>query len=351
MLKTTKRYVITTNAVNAYGFRVLTKGIDWSLYDGNPIMLYMHFRATGQNENEVKALGNVREIETDENGVVTGRLYFNDKYPFAVQMYDGYENGTYNMLSIGVHPVELSDAPELLLPGQTYPTVSKSIAKEISCVDIGANPEALGVALYDASGKIITLSDQGEKDHFFHNQISQMKILTLSAPAILTLLKLSDTTPEAEVFEKIKTLVTLADDQAAKIVTLSADKATAEGKVLELTKKLDDQVALVLSDKIDSLLNQAVADRKITADELPSWKELATVNLAHVEKVIGLKAGAVTVSQHLNTPSSNDKLIKLCEKTYDQLFAAGELEYVKLNDVEAYKTIYKNKFGSEPKNV
>jgi hypothetical protein len=158
MLKTKKRYVITSNALNSQGFRILSEGIDWSEYNNNPIMLYMHYRATGQNKDEVRVIGNVRELQTDKNGVVTGQPYFNEKYPFAVDLFNDYEAGSYNMFSLAAQPLEWSTAPEHLLPNQLLGTVIRSIAKEISCVDIGSNPEAFGAVLYDKSGSLIKLS-------------------------------------------------------------------------------------------------------------------------------------------------------------------------------------------------
>lgn len=347
MLKTTKRYVLTTNAVNAYGFRVLTDGIDWTLYNNNPIMLYMHYRPTGQNEKEVKALGNVREIEIDENGVVTGRLYFNDKYPFAVEIFEGYENGTYNMISIGVAPIEMSEDPALMLPGQIYPTISKSIAKENSCVDIGANPEAVGVALYDASGKMITLSDKTSLQTFFTptNKNSDMKITTLSAPAILVLLKLNqDTATEAEAISKIQEIVTLADKQAADLITLADDKKKAEDALAELQKT-------ATAEKITALVDGAVTARKITAEQKPHFITLAEGNFAGTKAVLDSMAGTPTIEQQLQTVTGDDaEFRKLCDKSYDELFRSGHLPEIKLKSKTDYARIYKAKFGNEPKD-
>jgi len=353
MLISTKRYVITTNKQNAYRFRVATAGIDWSLYYNNPIMLYMHFRATGQHEKEVKALGNVREIEIDDEGVVTGRLYFNDKYPFAVEMYEGYENGTYNMLSIGVEPIELSDDPSVMEPGQLYATITKSIAKEISCVDIGANSEAVGVALYDASGKIITLSDKSLEALTNNSQIFNMKLVTLSAPAILTLLKLGDTASETEAVSAIQNLVTLSATQGTTIEQLKSDKLAIESEKTELETKLADQATVMLTDKVESLVQGAVDDRKITKDEKDGYITLATSNYEQVEKILGAKTGSPTVNDRLKNSGDEkkDDLAKLCDKSYDELFESGELNQVKLASPDNYKRIFKAKFNREPNNV
>lgn len=159
MLKTSKRYVINTNTVNNYGYRVISEGIDQTDYNNNPIMLWMHYRPTGESRDEVLCLGSVKEIMIDKQGTMTGQPYFDDSDTFAVSIYNKYENGTYNMLSLLAQPIEASTEPKDMIDGQTGPTFTKSKLKEISCVDIGGNPKAHGVALCDANGSIIRLAD------------------------------------------------------------------------------------------------------------------------------------------------------------------------------------------------
>lgn len=347
MLKTTKRYVITTNALNAYKFRLLSLGLDWKQYNNNSILLYMHYRATGRSKDEVQPLGNVQEIEYDEKtGEFSGRLYFNPKDPFAVSVYEMYENGTMNMLSIGVEVVELSEDPELMEAGQLYATVTKAIVKEISCVDIGANAEACGVALYDASGKTITLSDKSSLQPFFQNQNSftnpSMKITTLSAPAILTLLKLADTASEADAVQAIQSLVTLADTQAGQITTLTTEKKKAEDDLTAL-KTLSD------NEKITTLANSGVGT-KYTKDAVPGLIKLATADFettkAHIEAMPVFKS----LSDSFQDNNERDpELAELCKKTFIELFHMGKVEAVKLGAPDEYKRIYKTHYGKDPK--
>ena len=40
-----KEVIISTEAVNSYGSRVLTDGIDLSQYERNPVLLWMHRRS------------------------------------------------------------------------------------------------------------------------------------------------------------------------------------------------------------------------------------------------------------------------------------------------------------------
>ena len=159
MLKTTKRYVVNSNAVNNYGFRVLSDGIDQSQYNNNKVMLWLHYRPTGSNKHEVLALGYVDDLKIDKAGVMDGQPYFDDTDDFAKGIYNKYENGTYNMFSLCALPLEVSMEPADMLPGQTGPTITKSLLKEISAVDIGGNPDAYGVELCDEAGNLIKLSD------------------------------------------------------------------------------------------------------------------------------------------------------------------------------------------------
>lgn len=157
MKRTSKRYVVTTESLNCYGYRVLTNGIDISQYLNNPILLWMHQRADGKNKDQILPLGRAVDIEV-KDGVMTCALEFDDTDVFAMQVYNKYENGTLNMLSLGAKPLEWSDRPEQMVAGQTGPTFTKSKMIDISCVDIGGNDDALPVRLYDLNDNVISLS-------------------------------------------------------------------------------------------------------------------------------------------------------------------------------------------------
>ncbi|MGV3588110.1 MAG: hypothetical protein ACO1OF_13980 [Adhaeribacter sp.] len=151
MLKSTKRFTLTSEAPNAYGFRVLTNGIDLSLFRSNPVMLWMHLRAASGHKNEVLPLGYWADIEIND-GKITAVPVFDDKDAFAVSIYNKVENGTLRMASAGLMPLQWDEKA-------SSKALTKSILKEASIVDIGANPDALAVALYDAQGKLINLAD------------------------------------------------------------------------------------------------------------------------------------------------------------------------------------------------
>ena len=146
-----KRVRISNDSINSYGTRILTSGLDISQYERNPVLLYMHQRGT--------VIGLVKNIKK-ENNEVTGELEFDEATELSRQLKMQYEKGSIRMVSIGADVLELSEDKDLMLAGQTAPTVTKSKLFEVSLVDIGANDDAITLR---KDGKVLTLSQDGEK--------------------------------------------------------------------------------------------------------------------------------------------------------------------------------------------
>lgn len=146
-----KEVVISTSALNSYGSRVLTEGVDLEQYRRNPVLLWMH-RRYSKDDMPIGRIENIR-VEGDK---IIGTPVFDKKDPFAAGIAQKWADGFLRMASAGLTIIELSDAPEHLLPGQTRMTISRSKLDEVSIVDIGANDEAL--QLYNAQGLQIKLA-------------------------------------------------------------------------------------------------------------------------------------------------------------------------------------------------
>lgn len=125
-----KRVRITNDSLNSYGTRVLTAGMNVEQYQRNPVLLYMHERGN--------VIGYVKDLKV-EDGEVTGELMFDEASELSTRCKKQYEFGSLKMVSAGLDILETSEDPELLVPGQTSPTVTKSKLFEVSLVDIGAN--------------------------------------------------------------------------------------------------------------------------------------------------------------------------------------------------------------------
>lgn len=153
--KGTGEVVISTGALNSYGSRILTEGLDLAQYRRNPVLLWMHMRMGAM------PIGRMENVRVDGDRVI-GTPVFDLKDELAKRIADKWEDGFLRMASAGIEIVELSDDPELLVPGQTRMTVTRSRLVEVSIVDIGANDEA--IRLYAGDGSMMELAAGGESD-------------------------------------------------------------------------------------------------------------------------------------------------------------------------------------------
>ena len=55
-----KDVIVSTEAVNSYGSRVLTEGIDLSQYEKNPVLLWMHRRSWEPGAMPIGRVENLR---------------------------------------------------------------------------------------------------------------------------------------------------------------------------------------------------------------------------------------------------------------------------------------------------
>ena len=153
-----KDFIINTSGLNSYGSRVLTSGIDLTQFRRNPVLLYMHRRGFDGRSTPIGRVENIR-TEGDE---LRGTPVFDLKDPFSAEIGRKWEEGFIRMCSAGLEPVELSNAPEHLLPGQTRATVIRSKMVEVSIADIGSNDDAL--QLYEPGGKLLCLASGVDSD-------------------------------------------------------------------------------------------------------------------------------------------------------------------------------------------
>ena len=325
MKKSTKRLTISSEAKNANGFHVRTMGIELSEFLANPLLLWMHKRPKGEKD-ELLPLGYWEDIEL-KDGKITGVPVFDDTDDFAMKIYNKVENGTLKMASAGLKPNEFAQLAE-------EKWLEKSVLKEASIVDIGSNKECLAVALYNDSDELVTLAEIfTQKLHKPKNE--DMKII-LTAP-MLGLLQLAEGATEEAANKAIENLVTLSETQKTTIQTLTYEKKEAEDKLAEQIKLADNQ-------KVVALADQAITDRKITADQKDFIIGLAEKDFDGTKKYLESIKAAPKVKDSIDLGDSTDPLLKL---TYDELDKANKLITLKENNLEAFKTKFKEKFNKE----
>lgn len=354
MKRTSKRYVVTTSALNCYGYRVLTEGVDFSQYEKNPILLWMHQRAYGSSKDQILPLGRAVDIKRDGDEI-SCFLEFDETDEFAMQVYNKYENGTLNMLSLGAKPLAWSEEPHLMLEGQTGVTFTKSKVTDVSCVDMGGNDDACACKLYDANDKPIELADlTGEgmirlfQSLQHTNNDDNMKLIQLTGGAlngILLALKLKDDATEVQVQEAVNNSIQLAATLTTENGTLKTEKETAEAKVTELQGKVDEQIKLAAAEKVNALVDGAVTDKKILPAEKETYIKLANVDFASTKAILDGRPAAQTIADTVNSKKSiSDAAINL---SYDQMDKAGTLIKLKAENFDLFKAKYFDQFNKE----
>ena len=219
--------VISTSALNAYGTRILTEGLDIEQYKKNPIVLYMHRRGS-REDIPIGIMENIRvdgdkifgtpkiDKDTEEEKVIAAK----------------WERGTLRMLSAGIDIIECSD-PQYLVQGQTRPTIIRSRLFEVSIVDVGANDDALQVRLYN-DGKQLTLAKDEDNDLLpLLKPDDKPQNTTFQMNEILMALGLSPTATEADATAAIKALQTQNETLTLARITDAVTAAREKGLITE----------------------------------------------------------------------------------------------------------------------
>ena len=312
--KIEKEFVLSDSTVNCYGFRLLTSGYQLAEYQRNPIGYHMHDRNGG-------VLVRWEDLRVDGDKIL-GKPVINMSHPRAEQTISEIEDGFLNAASVGhIVALELSDDPNLRLPGQGLPTVTKWYNRETSLVDIPGNYNALA-KLYDKDQNEINLSDFTKPTH-------KMEKPLISA-ATLTLLNLSATPTHAEVDAAIANLVAKAakvDDLQKKLNDLQADTAKKEHEAIleagltagKYTKEVKEKLAVSFAGKPTSELKDLV-------DSMPVYKSVA-----------GQIEGAAT-------DALSADVLKL---SWAELAEKDMLENLKAKHPEVFKAKYKEAFGKD----
>jgi HK97 family phage prohead protease len=151
-----KTFIVSSDdVINSYGFRVLTSGIDTSKFDKNPVGLFNHQRNDDWSTEYNGPIVQWKNLQKLKEGLQAD-AEFDTEDPKGKIIANKVEKGFLRGASVGIRIIETSEDPKLMLPGQKYPTVTRCELREISIVDIPANPNAL--ALFDEDDNRIELN-------------------------------------------------------------------------------------------------------------------------------------------------------------------------------------------------
>ena len=309
----TNRVRISNESLNSYGTRVLTAGMNVEQYNRNPVLLYMHER--GQVIGYVKDL----KVEGDE---VTGELMFDEATELSRRCKKQWEFGSLKMVSAGIDILELSEAPEHLVQGQTSPTISKSKLFEVSLVDIGANDDA--IRLYKDGKRIELGKDSGVDLPLLHSNNNHQKSKTMDQEKLALELGLPKDADEAQI--------------NAALAKLKADGAEAE----TLRQERDTLRAA----RIETLVDAAIAERKIGEDKKQQFLDLGKkIGADDLKKTLDVMTPQVRLSSlvggHGGAPAGTAEYKKLSDVPGDELAKLRE------QNPAQYKKLYKEEYGFE----
>jgi len=291
-------FVICDESINRYGWRLLVGGIDIDGFSKNPVCVVQH------NTSEV-SIGRWKNVRV-EGDKLQGTLEFDKNDEIAVMYYLKYKNGYMNAVSLHVIPVEESDDKALLLPGQKYPTLTKSELLEVSLVTIPGNKNAVKLCNPDGSEyklNLITKSDTNKTG--MDKQEQTVADLTakleaankLNADNLIALHKQRGVVVDGEM-ESLKRLALLDYESTSKMLDARVQPQTSANTGTD-----------TLENKAKELVKLHFERGVVTATEQSIWERSAMLDFEGTKKALEAKVGKETVTsfvQNANTGTSNN---------------------------------------------
>lgn len=275
------QFIINTENVNSYGYRILTDGIDYTQYMRNPVVLFMHERDINAYKGS-EVIGHCTKLYK-EGTTLIAEVEFDEQDEFAKKIAGKVERGYIRMASMFAEIQEVSTQPQHILEGQVYETVTACKLVEISIVDIGGNDNALKLS---KDGKPFQLKK------IVTNTSNNMDIKVIALA-----LGMGENTKEEAVLSALHSLKTDKEKAEAEVVALK--KTIREIHKSEATTLVDKAVQLGLIPEAlkESQLKQFEADfdgQKAVLSKLVADKEAENTQQgkANTVREVVLGAGA-----------------------------------------------------------
>lgn len=311
-----KRFKLSDDSINSYGFRILTSGIDLEQFRKNPVMLYDH------DDWKRLPIGRWENITVEGDGLYADAI-FDLKDEFAAQISQKVEDGIINMVSVGIRAIEESSDPVYMIPGQIYPTITKSKLREASITPFGSNSNAL--ALYDENGKIIELNDKTVASLFPKPETKSETPMKL----VFNKLQLKDEATEQEAVSAIEALEARASEAEAKLSEYRQKEADAR-KAEAIT-----------------LIDAAIADQRINASAKEALIKAFDADFEGQKVILASINKRQTAKEVVNNPAQPDE--KLIKMSWDDADKAGLLPELKEKHPDVFSAKFKEKYGKDPK--
>ncbi|MEG1998487.1 MAG: HK97 family phage prohead protease [Bacteroidales bacterium] len=279
-------------SVNSHGFILDLTGLDLERFRKNPVMLYNHDRD--------KPIGKWLDLRIEDNCLLADADIDTDDVvgrEIARKVDKGYLKGC----SLGLYIKRMTDDCRAV----------EAELVEASIVTIPSDGNA--VCLYDENNKPTTFDAVRLS---FNNKNKKME--------------------KTEFMTELSAALGLEQGATAGAVRLAVEAKNAHIAQLEAIIAKHDE------EKISALVNRAVEEKKIGADEKEAYTALAAKDYASVEKILNCKQGVLPIKTQLSRSVDNNKY---AGKTWDEIDRAGRLAELKADAPEIYNSLFKEKFG------
>lgn len=320
-------FVLHDETVNTYGFRMLTSGVNLEEFRKNPVMLLNH------NDYGLP-IGRWENIRVDGTRILADAV-FDESDPQGSEIKRKVEGGFIRMASIGAWPPEeKSDAYDLMLPGQTLPTVTRWTVREASIVTIGANHNAL--VFYDReNNRPIDLNDRGNLVRLMDRNDKQSNTLR-NMSALTGLLNLSDSANETEIASAVRTVIGDRD-------RLKAENATLTSAI----DRLNQEKAASKKAEAVVLVDAAIKDGRLDAKGRDGVLALFDKDFDGAKGMLESIPRRNSVTGQIHR-TAGVAMADLEGKSWDELDKAGKLLELKDSYPDVYAKKFKERFGVEP---
>ena len=275
-----KRFTVSTEDVNTYGFVVLTSGIDLSVAEKNCPAFYDHNYWQG-------TIGHWEDFRIEGTNL-TALFVSEGITDFEKEIIKKIEAGDVKGASGGFDDKEWNSDVSQMKTGQTKPTLSKSSLFEISVTPLPGNQSAISLK---KDNEPIRLSAANVK-----NIIPQIK-QEPDMKAIAVKLGLADTATESEIIKAIDNVLLTRDSNDTVV------KEILEKESEGLDKEQKEIFVTLSKSNVKQAISYAQSLKADGAEETEAGKEETKTKLTKDVKVSDL----IKLKKGDGTPSADNK--------------------------------------------
>ncbi|WP_286913141.1 hypothetical protein [Flavobacterium sp. UBA4197] len=309
-------FIINTENVNEYYYRVLTDGIDYKQYMRNPVVLFMHEREFDKKDDKKGTAVIGKCVKLWKKGTdLVATIEFDMGDEFAAAIAGKVERGYIRMASMYADVKSTSSEPDLMMPGQVYETVTACKLVEISIVDIGGNDGAIRLSRGGAPIKLKEVNSN-------NLNMSQLKTIALA-------LSLPADSHEDKVLGEVQ--------------QLRLSKQESDRKVSELETQLNGIKTAEATELVGKAVTLGLIPESLTASQIKAFngdhegQKAILTKLISDKEATGVQSATSQVIKEVVLGKKGDSTATPVEETFDYLQKYDTVKLGKIRDEEPAK--------------